>query len=364
MDSPAPDANPVTIYDVAKAAGVAPSTVSRAFARPGRVSAETAQRIRDVAAELGYRVNPVARALSTSHSQMLTMVVPDIANPTFTTILRGAQLEAAKNGYLLLLEDTQESARVERSALERVLPVVDGVLLSGSRMSDAAIRMIAKQTPVVAVNRHVRGAPSVVTDNARGGRRIVELLGSLDHRGITYVEGPEASWANGARQRAVREAGVELSVAISSVGPYEPSLAGGAAAARDMLADLPTAAIAYNDLMAIGLIRGLQAAGVSVPQDVSVAGFDDIFSARLVTPSLTTVAAPLLDLGRVAVQALVGMIRGHSPNVEAPFVLPVRLMERDSTAHPRRKRISPALGTTKVSGSAASASRSTAAGSR
>src|SRR3954451_15115167 len=139
---------PVTIYDVARAAGVAPSTVSRAFSRPGRVNAATAERIRQVAEELGYRANPLAWALSTARSHMLALVVSDVANPFYSEIVRGAQAEAAERGYTLVLADAQESDRVERAALERALPSVDGVVLGGSRLSDSALRMIAQQKPV------------------------------------------------------------------------------------------------------------------------------------------------------------------------------------------------------------------------
>ena len=111
----------VTIYDVARAAGVAPSTVSRAFSRPGRVNAGTAERIRQVADDLGYRANPLARALSTSRSLMIALVVSDVANPFYSEIIRGAQATATAAGYTILLADAQESDRVERAALERVL---------------------------------------------------------------------------------------------------------------------------------------------------------------------------------------------------------------------------------------------------
>lgn len=355
-----------TIYDVAEAAGVAPSTVSRTFARPGRVSAETAAHVREVAERLGYRANPMARALSTSRTQMLALMVSDVANPVFAAMIRGAQVEAADAGYVVLLEDARESGTVEREALERVLPVVDGVVLGGSRMSDATIRTLAKQVPLIVLNRDVAGVLSVVTDNPRGMRRAVEHLGELGHDSLVYVSGPEASWADGARVRAFREAGHELGLTTRATRHHRPTVAGGAAAAAELLeaGPLPTALVAYNDLMAIGLVRGLQDAGVVVPRDVSVVGFDDILVAQLVSPALTTVAAPLRAMGTTAVHNLLAVLRGAQPHAERASVLPARLVVRDSTAQRRRKRTSPALGTTRVSGSAASASRSTSSGDR
>ncbi|GAA1650150.1 LacI family DNA-binding transcriptional regulator [Actinoplanes couchii] len=353
-----------TIYDVARAAGVASSTVSRAFARPGRVNAETAEHIRKVAAELGYRANPLARALPTGRTSMISLVIADVTNPFYNEIVRGAQAAALEAGYTTLLTDAQESGAREREALERALTMVDGIVLATSRMSDSAIRMIAKQRPVVVMNRAVTDVPSVVTDNPRGVRRAVEHLGELGHDRITYLAGPEASWADGTRWRALREATHELELHAHRLGPYEPTVAGGAAAAADLMRHPTSAVLAYNDLMAIGLIRALTAAGVRVPDDVSVVGFDNIFAAELVTPALTTVAAPLHAMGQAAVRNLLALTRGARPTTQAPVVLPSQLVVRGSTGHRRRNRTSPASGTTKVSGPALMAATSTVAGSR
>jgi DNA-binding LacI/PurR family transcriptional regulator len=348
-----------TIYDVAKAAGVAASTVSRAFARPGRVNAATAERIRRVAAELGYRTNPLARALPTGRTSMIALALSDVTNPFTHEIIRGAQDAATAAGYSILLADAQEDGVRERETLERVLSTVEGIVLATSRMSDAAIRMIAKQRPVVVLNRELSGLPCVVTDNPAAMRRAAAHLAELGHRKVTYLAGPEASWTDGVRWRALYEAGRELGLRVRRAGPYEPTVTGGGQAAGALLDHRPDAVVAYNDLMAIGLIRALTAAGVRVPRDVGVVGFDNVPAAELVTPALTTVAAPLRAMGRAAIEHLVAA----APAAER-MTLPARLVVRQSTAHRRRNRISPALGTTIVPGSAANASTSTAAGSR
>lgn len=335
---PPPRVRPATIYDVARLAGVAPSTVSRAFARPGRVNADTAERIRAAAAELGYRANPVARALSTARTRMLALVISDVTNPFYSQLIRGAQIAASQDEYTVLLADARESDVVERESLERLLPTVEGIVIGSSRMSDSTLRVIAKQRPTIVLNRQVAGIPSVVTDNLRGVRRAAEHLGALGHDHITYVAGPEASWADGMRWRALREAGHELGLHTRRVGPYAPTLEGGVAAAGDLVAALPTAVVAYNDLVAIGLMRALQKEGVRIPQDVSVIGFDNILPAELVSPGLTTVAAPLRTMGSTAVGNLVAVIRGALYRSDGPFVLPTRLVERESTAAPRRRR--------------------------
>ncbi|MHA6670376.1 LacI family DNA-binding transcriptional regulator [Homoserinimonas sp. A447] len=327
-----------TIYDVAAACGVAPSTVSRAFSRPGRVNAETAARIRQVAADIGYRTNPIARALPTGRTSLLAVIVADVTNPFFFEILRGAEETATKAGYTLLVADVQESVETERQALDRTLPMVEGLVLATSRMSDSSIRAAAKQRPTVVLNRSMSDVASVVTDNSRGMKRAVEHLANLGHTTITYLAGPDASWANGVRWQAVREATHELGLRSRQFGPFPPTQAGGLSAAR-ALADSPgTAAIAYNDLIAIGLMRGLVNLGIRVPDDVSVVGFDNIFGADFCTPQLTTVAAPLRQLGAVAVQTLLNELRGQAGGKRgapgAPLktaLLPAQLVERMST---------------------------------
>lgn len=332
MDTGAtPASRPPTIYDVARAAGVAPSTVSRAFARPGRVNADTAERIRQVAAELGYRANPMARALSTAHTRMLAVIVSDLANPIYAELVRGAQTAAAEAGYVVLVEDTRESATGEREAAERVLPAVEGLLLTSSRMSDATIRMLAKQKPVVVLNRVLTDVPSVVSDNARGTRRAVEHLGSLGHDAITYVAGPDASWSNGARWRAFCDGCHELDIAARRIGPVEPTFPGGLEAAAQLLDPRTTAVLAYNALIAVGVMRGLQRAGRRVPEDVSVVGFDNILVAALVSPSLTTVSAPLEAMGTTAMRNLMAVVGGASGWDGAPVVVPTKLTVRGSS---------------------------------
>lgn len=334
MAEPSPSAGrrPPTIYDVARAAEVAASTVSRAFSRPGRVNAETAERIRQVAADLGYRTNPLARALPTGRTSMLALVISDITNPFYGEIIRGAQSAAAEAGYVILLVDAQESDRVERDALERALPTVEGVVLASSRMSDSAIRMTAKQRPMIVLNRHVADVPSVVTDNLHGMRLAVQHLADLGHRTVTYVSGPEASWADGMRWRSLRKAAAESRLRAHRTGPYPPTVAGGSTAAEELGHHGASAVIAYNDQLAIGLVRGLQTTGRRVPQDISIVSFDNIFAAELVTPGLTTVAAPLRAQGHTAVCSLLSALGGAQVSTGRPMVLPTRLVVRGSTA--------------------------------
>ena len=342
----------VTIYDIAKAAGVAPSTVSRAFARPGRVNAETAARIRAVAEELGYRAKPIGQAISPTQTPLLGLMISDVANPFYAQLIRGAQVAATEAGYEILLADCRESGRRERVALERLVPVVGGFIIASSRMADSALRTIAKQRPTVVLNRELRDIPSVVTDNTGGMHAVVDHLLDLGHDTVVYVAGPEAAWADGVRFRALRDYGTARGMHTHKVGPFLPTFEGGRAAGRALLEKPPTAVIAYNDLMAIGVMHTLIAAGLTVPGTVSVVGFDDILTARLVLPTLTTVAAPIRQMGITAVTNVLALIKGAKPSAGHALMMPTQLLVRGSTGQRSRKSVSPALGTTRVSGSA------------
>ena len=327
----------VTIYDVAEAAGVAPSTVSRAFSRPGRVNAETGERIRELAEQMGYRAGPQARMHTPSRTGMLAVVLADVSNPVFYESVRGAGAACEAAGYTLLLAETAESAVRERATLDRVLHSVDGLVLTASRISDSAVRQVAKVKPVVVVNRVVPGVSSVVLDMGRGAYHAVEHLAKLGHRSITYLAGPEASWADGMRWQGLRRAAEELGIQVRRVGPYDPTVNGGVGAAKAWVEHQAEAVVAYNDVMAVGFMRGVAACGATVPEDVSVVGFDNTTVSELVTPALTTVAAPLHELGKVAAQNALAIAGGARPRSTEPMRLPTRLVVRESTglAHVR-----------------------------
>ncbi|RXW31762.1 LacI family DNA-binding transcriptional regulator [Propioniciclava flava] len=321
-----------TIYDVARVAGVSPSTVSRAFSRPGRVSAQTAERIRQVAEELGYRSREVTRAAAKTTTKVLGLAVADITNPFNFRVIRGCQAAAAEAGFVVTLNDAQESEALEREMLRRSLPLLDGLIIASSRLSDTELRTLAKSLPVVILNRRVSGLHCIVPDMAHGVRKAAEHLLALGHRNITYLAGPEASWADGMRWRAVRESARELGFTEHRVGPFAPTLQGGRGAAEVIAARRLKAVVCFNDLMAIGLMQGLAERGVKVPEQVSVVGFDNIFASALVSPGLTTVAAPLTMLGDSAVRYITATLTGHTSPETGPVLVPVRLIVRQSTA--------------------------------
>ena len=326
-----PDHAHLTIYDVARVAGVAPSTVSRALSKPGRVSYKTAEHVRQVAERLGYRTGQMERTVSERGTGILVVVVADIANPVFFGMIRGAERAAQDRGFTVLLLETQESESTERAALDRLIPQVDGAILSSSRMSDAAIRSLAKRMPIVLLNRIVSEVASVVIDDVKAIKTATEHLIGMGHTSICYLAGPEASWVDGARWRGLLEAGMELDMHVRRVGPYLPTIRGGAAAAEEWMIKPTTGVIAYNDLMAIGFIQAMAASGRSVPGDVSVIGFDNIVDAMLVEPHLTTIAAPLVSLGSAAVARLLKNRPSERLEASEPVVLPARFVIRGST---------------------------------
>lgn len=325
----------VTIYDIAKAAGVAPSTVSRTFARPGRVNADTAERIRAAAQELGYRAKPLQQNQVGVATNTLAIVVADAANPVFAHTLKGFQKEAAAHGYSVLLIDTNEDPKVEREHITRITPIVDGLVLAASRLSDSAITQIVKLRPVVSVNRIIAGLPSIVADTARGMRRAIEHLASLGHTRFTYLAGPQASWADGARWRAVSEACHELSLTVRRVGPFIPSLDGGVAAHTAWQENPTSAVVGYNDMMAIGFMKAAQRSGLRIPQDVSVVGVDNSVSSVLTTPTLTSAAPSTSQIGMRAARALITQLRHRSTPSAETIVVPMELHVRDSVGPAR-----------------------------
>jgi LacI family transcriptional regulator len=337
---PARPPRPVTIHDVAREAGVAASTVSRTFTNPQRVSPGTRAYVLEVAERLGYRPNPHARALPTGRTRTIALLVPDITNPHFFNLIRGAERQASTAGYTLVLGDTQESPEREMRHIERLAPAVDGFLLASSRLSDEQIREVSGRHPVSLANRELEGIPSVVTNQYDGSRQIIEHLASLGHRSVAYLSGPRHSWMGQWRWRALAEAAQQIGIAAARLGPFPPYVTGGAAADAG-LGHGATALIAHNDLLAIGVLRRLAEREVAVPADLSVVGYDDIFGADFCSPPLTTLAGPLENAGRTVVDGLLEKLdrvpsRDHPPyRVRLPTHLVIRGSSGSARPPPR-----------------------------
>ncbi|HVX46411.1 MAG TPA: LacI family DNA-binding transcriptional regulator [Mycobacteriales bacterium] len=316
-----------TIHDVARVAGVAASTVSRAYSQPGRISDRTREHVLKVAADLGFRPNPAARALPSGKTLTLGLLVPDITNPFFFGLIRGAERQAAAAGFTLVLGDSGESAAAEEAYVERLGPGVDGFVLASSRLSETTLQRIASEYPIVAVNRVQPGLASVLIDNDAGIREAALHLHELGHEQIVYLSGPDESWSNRMRWAALERAGADLGLRVRRLGPFAPVVAGGTAAAAAAVADGATAAVAFNALLAIGTLQRLAEDGIAVPDQLSVIGCDDIFGADFA--GLTTLCADLEQAGRSAVDLLLAHI--DTSNAPEPVSLGSRLEVRRST---------------------------------
>jgi DNA-binding LacI/PurR family transcriptional regulator len=321
----------VSIHEVARQAEVSISTVSRAFNAPQLLHPDTLARVLEVAGALGYQPNRAARGLITGTTGNLGLIVPDVANPFFPGLVKSAQSRARSADYAVFLADTDEDPAVELELIRAMAKQVDGIILASSRMSEAQVLEAAGLTSLAFVNRLMRGIPAVTLDSAGGMRQALEHLIALGHRRVVFLNGPRNSWSNRERRRGLRSVAGRSGLEVIELGPYAPRFEAGMQAADTALATDATAILAYNDLMALGVLARLSDRRVRVPDAVSVAGFDDIPLAAMCTPSLTTVAMPTEAAGRAAVDLLLAVLAQREP-VRKRVELPTQLMVRDSTA--------------------------------
>ncbi|MGW5682639.1 LacI family DNA-binding transcriptional regulator [Nonomuraea sp. NPDC003754] len=320
----------VTIRDVARASGVHVSTVSRTFSAPHLVNAETRTRVLAVADDLGYRPNRAARALTTGRTHNLGLIVADIANPFFSSLIKAAQAQARLRDYHVFVADTDEDPQVEEELIQAFAKQVDGVLLCGPRLANSTIERLGEQVPLVVVNRRVKDMSTVLMDVGRGARQAIEHLVALGHRRIALVTGPSGSWTSKEMQAAATAGEAD----VVFLGPNPPTELGGRSAVTDVIASGATGVLAYNDLVAIGLMEGLAERDTQVPRDVSVIGVDDILPGRFGSPRLTTIAMPTAAAGRMAVDMLLNPVdAAGAPGVTT---LETSLVVRESTAEARR----------------------------
>lgn len=323
-----------TIRDVAQASGVHVSTVSRTFSAPHLVNTETRNRVLAAAEDLGYRPNRAARALTTGRTHNLGLIVADIANPFFSHLIKGAQAHARTRDYHVFVADTDEDPQVEEELIQTLAKQVDGVLLCSPRLSNRVIEKLREDVPFVVVNRRMKGMSNVLMDVGSGAREAIGHLVSLGHRRIALLAGPAGSWTS----REITDAahavpGIDLTV----FGPNSPTEHGGLALAEAVASADVTGVLAYNDLMAIGLVEGLTALGVEVPGRVSVVGIDDIVAGRVSRPKLTTVAMPAEAAGRTAVDLLLQLVGAGETATPALATLATNLIIRDSTGPVRHE---------------------------
>jgi DNA-binding LacI/PurR family transcriptional regulator len=324
----------VTSVDVAERAGVSQSTVSLVFSGKGqgRVSEATQEHVRRCARELGYRPNVAAQALRLGASRAVALLVPDITNPFFSRVLRGAQRAARSAGYTVALVDTANDRRWEEQTFEalRAGPV-DGYLLfevdpPGGLGPDEHVVLMEAEAP---------RRPSVRFDAEAGAEAAFRHLVELGHKRVGHLaasfDAPTFQRREAARRRVLGEAGLDpgsLPRALTAIGIEEAHVAAG-----PLLDERPTAVYCDDDLIAAGLYLAARERGIRVPRDLSVVGFDDMDFARALEPALTTVVLDAELLGATAFELLERRMSGS--RTRQRIVLPAELLVRDSTAPPR-----------------------------
>jgi LacI family transcriptional regulator len=339
----------VKLTDVARAAGVHPGTASRALnpATRDQVSRATSKRVERAAQRLGYVPNTFARGLRTARSYLVGMVVPDVTNPLFPPMVRGAEQVLSRAGYTLVLTDTDNNAATERRQVEQLRARgTDGFIVATARWRDLLLDEVAEaRVPAVLVNRNTAGGrlPYVGGDERAGIHLAVGHLAALGHRGIAYLAGPQDTSTGRERAAAFRQAmqGYGLAIPRGRVricAAYTE--AAGAVAARRLLAggrDF-TALLAGNDLIALGALDVFAETGVRCPQEVSLIGFNDLPLVGRLDPPLTTVRLPLHEMGALAARMLLAEMEGAGPDgrVVAQSLLGVELVVRGSTSAPAR----------------------------
>lgn len=330
-----------TIDDVARLAGVSIATVSRCLHTPDIVAAKTRERVLGAVRETGYNLNAAAQSLRSRRANTVLVVVPDIGNTFFSEILGGIEREASAAGLTMLIGNSGRSKTREEVYVRYLLNGrADGALLLAepkARWSDIPVRAEQRAVPIVTISEVGSdfGPLTVSIDNVAAAEATVQHLISLGHRRIGHVCGPENNILTAQRlqgyRRALDKAGLRHRPEFELPGSFGLD-SGRAAFARFIkLADRPSALFFANDEMAMGFLSTASAAGIQVPRDLSIIGFDDIHFAQTCIPALTTIRQPRSEMGAAGMRLLLSVLAGEAP---VPVRLPFELVVRGSTAPP------------------------------
>lgn len=338
-----PKGGRATIYDIARVAGVSIATVSLVLSGKGRASAATRERIFAAVRELGYERSAIASALAGKNTHTIGLLVPDVDNPFFSEVVRGAEDAAFARGYSVLIGNTDHD-RDKESAYLRTMRVkaMDGVIVATGTADPAVLSEMAQDGVRVALlSRQIPGVlgPYVGVDNRAGGYEAAAHLLALGHRSIGVVVEPLSIQSardrlDGFLGRMAQTSDVEVRVAREEGFGIRT----GELAARTLLQEFPASAIfAGNDQLAIGVLQAARSLGLRVPEDLSVIGFDDSAWARIAVPALTTIAQPMRELGQTAADLVIDQIEGGADGSgmpdESPVILPFSLVVRESTGY-------------------------------
>ncbi|WEX74350.1 LacI family transcriptional regulator [Sinorhizobium numidicum] len=331
------------IKDIAERAGVSAATVSRALADSTLVTAETRQRIHDLARELNYRPNVSARNLRTRKSMSVLLVVRDVGNPFYLDILKGVEATAREAGYSVLMGNTENDPLRELEYFNMLRDGhADGMVLMTGKLPPVGASRIGGLPVVVALEMiEDSGLPHVQVDNVAAAREAVEHLIALGHRRIAHISGPIPEPMSLYRREGYRlamgDAGLEIPADYEVRGNFLLESGQECCQALFDLPEPPTALFVANDEMAYGAVHELRRMGREVPGEVSVVGFDDLYLSKAFYPPLTTVRQPRAEIGRTAMGLLLRILSGGGVDGGEPIVLPTVLNIRGSTAPPRSR---------------------------
>ncbi len=336
----------VTIQDVARTAGVSTATVSRALTNPEKLSGTTRDTVLEAIRTTGYRVNQAARNLRKQQAGAILVLVPNLENPFFSQILSGISAGFAQTDLSVLISDTMSEETVGTAVRDYFLNGrIDGMIcMDGSLTSEDLVQFDVSGygDNIVFACEWVKDAPypSVRSDNYTGATKAMEHLYALGHRKIAHITGPAGNVLTTMRRDGMMAARRQLQLPFREdwIIRGDFSLASGRDAAQKILAmsDRPTAVFCASDMVSLGLISGLEAAGVSVPRDMSVVGFDDIEMSAFAMPALTTIRQDRRGLGTTAAELLLHQIQAETPLPRNHVsMLDIELVSRDSTAAPK-----------------------------
>ena len=330
-----------TVRDVAKLAGVSPITVSRVINNAGYISEETRGHVEEAIRQLGYVPNSLARSLRLRQTNTLALVLTDITNPFWTTVVRGVEDAASDAGYNVILCNTDESEIEQEKYLNVLLQKrVDGVLLVPVRCTRETVRVIQDQNvPLVVLDRHIPGVEidSVRCDSEGGGYALVRLLLSHGHRKIAMLSGPQGVSSADDRvagyQRALAEAGLNYQDELIFYGEFTQQ--SGYEMMKNGLAvqPRPTAIFAANNFIAMGAFKAVRDAGLKVPDDIALVGFDDLPLELIIDPFFTVAAQPAYEMGKRATELLLARVVGQAPAACQEIILPTEIIVRRSSGN-------------------------------
>lgn len=328
-----------SILQIARQAGVSPATVSRAFNRPELLQADTLAHIQAIARQEGFRPNRVGRSLRSGSTRTIGLILPTLSNPVFAECFEGAERCAREAGYSVMLTVTSYDPALESEAVRNLLDhQVEGLILTVADAARSKVLPALRDTgrPYILIYNESSRHPYVSVDNRAAAQDMVAYLHALGHRRIAIVTGPLAASdrarrrLQGARAQARR---LGMAPVAHWVMPSHTDADASPLAAALAAPDAPTALFCSNDRLAASLIARLAQAGVSVPRDVSVCGFDGMDISALFTPALTSVRQPSHDIGEHALRLLLDRIHGHEA---AGLTLPHHLLAGGTAAAPRR----------------------------